>query len=79
MDYTKELHEKMNNGLGEPLYDFAHREVKALLTEIERSHAEVERLKAALTRICSLDLKPYENELLYGADKLKMIAHEALK
>jgi len=37
------------------------------------------KLKDALENICKFDLKPYENDKLHGADKLKMIAFEALK
>ena len=38
-----------------------------------------DKYRKALEIICKFDLKPYENELFYGANKLKMIAYEALK
>ena len=45
---------------------------------IEVSRAEYNKMKSALETICKFDLKPYENEYFYGANKLKMIAYEAL-
>ncbi len=40
---------------------------------------ERERLEKVLEQIILLDLKPYENEYFYGANKLKMISYEGLK
>lgn len=41
--------------------------------------ARIAELEGALKKICNYDLKPHENELLYGADELKKIAYEVLK
>lgn len=53
-----------------------HIETKKALSFLEKNNNKFIR---ALQDICNFDLKPYENEKLHGADKLKMIAFEALK
>lgn len=46
---------------------------------IKVSRTAHENMKYALEIICKFDLKPYENEKLHGADKLKMIAYKGLQ
>jgi len=48
-------------------------------SSISQLFDEIERLEKVLEQIILLDLKPYENEYFYGANKLKMIAYEGLK
>ena len=48
-------------------------------SSISKLFDEIERLEKVLEQIILLDLKPYENEYFYGANKLKMIAYEGLK
>jgi hypothetical protein len=50
-----------------------------LQAELARRDERIERLEKVLEQIILLDLKPYESEYFYGANKLKMIAYEGLK
>lgn len=53
--------------------------IARLEKELAIRDERIERLEKVLEQIILLDLKPYESEYFYGANKLKMIAYEGLK
>lgn len=55
------------------------KDVSQLKLDLRDIQEEIWCLRDVLTKIAFFDLKPYEDEYFYGADKLKMIAFEALE
>lgn len=49
-----------------------------LKKDLKDVQEEILQLRDALMKIAFFDLKPYENDYFYGADKLKQIAFEVL-
>lgn len=55
------------------------KDVSQLNHDLSDIQKEILDLRDVLMKIAFFDLKPYENEYFYGADKLKLIAFEALE